>query len=158
MTLKKLKTSAAVAFALGSLLAAPAWAQIADKFRGLDVNGDGYISRDEASRSPGLAEAFDVADEDHDGRLTQDEFIKAESLRERQQATAYVTDTELTTKVKAALLRERGLKSNDVHVESDHGTVLLSGWVGSEEQHRKAVAVAKLVPGVKSVKDAIAVR
>src|SRR5437016_9933703 len=82
--MKKLRTTAAVSFALASLLAAPAWAQIADKFRSLDVNGDGYLSRDEAGRSPGLAEAFEVADEDHDGRLTQDEFIKAESLRERQ--------------------------------------------------------------------------
>ena len=64
----------------------------------------------------------------------------------------------LTTKVKTALLRERNLKSNDVHVETSNGRVLLSGWVDNREQKDKAVKVASLVPGVVEVRDALEVR
>jgi hyperosmotically inducible periplasmic protein len=60
--------------------------------------------------------------------------------------------------VKAALLRERGIKSTDVKVESNQGRVLLSGFVDSEDQKKRAVNVASGVDGVKEVRDGINVR
>ncbi|HEX6296037.1 MAG TPA: hypothetical protein VFZ74_05620 [Burkholderiales bacterium] len=45
-------------------------------FASLDVNGDGYVSRREAARHPGVARGFDAADEDRDGRLSPLEFSR----------------------------------------------------------------------------------
>jgi hyperosmotically inducible protein len=53
------------------------------------------------------------------------------------------------------LLRERGIKSTDVKVESNQGRVLLSGFVDSEDQKKRAVNVASGVEGVKEVRDGI---
>jgi hyperosmotically inducible protein len=128
------------------------------KFQQLDRNGDGYIDRSETSQLRGYESAFDQADENRDGRLNADEFLKAEAIYDRARAGAYVEDGVLTTKVKTALLRERNLKSNDVHVETSNGRVLLSGWVDNREQKDKAVKVASLVPGVVEVRDALEVR
>ncbi len=95
-----------------------AHAQPTDKFRSLDRDGDGFLSREEVRHLRGYDNAFDVADEDRNGKLDPSEFIKSESLYQRQQVGNFVEDSVLTTKVKTALLRERGLKSTDVHVES----------------------------------------
>jgi hypothetical protein len=128
------------------------------KFRQLDRNADGYIQKDEVAHIRGYAYAFDEADENRDGRLDGSEFLKAESLHERAQVGNFVEDSVLTAKVKTALLRERDLKSTDIHVETYHGRVLLSGFVDGPEQRDKAVKVTSLVPGVIEVKDGLAVR
>ena len=132
--------------------------QASAKFRSLDRNGDGYLTKDEVSAIRGFDKAFDEADENHDGKLSADEFVKADSLHDRQVVGGYVDDTTLTGKVKTALLRERDLKSMDVHVASDNGRVLLSGWVANDAQRRKAIAVASHVQGVKEVKDGMSVK
>src|SRR5712692_8402007 len=88
-------------------------------------------------------------------KLDRSEFIKAESIYERQQIVKYVDDGVLTTKVKAALLKEPNLKSIDVHVETYQGKVLLSGWIDSAAQRERAVKVAWSVPGVVAVLDAL---
>jgi hypothetical protein len=64
---------------------------------------------------------------------------------------SYVDDTALTTKIKAALLEEKNLKSLDIGVESTNGVVTLSGTVPSSAQIDQAVDVAKHVKGVKDV-------
>ncbi len=143
---------------LAALLAASAQAQPGDKFRGLDRNLDGFLSRDEAGAIGGYDAAFSEADDDRDGRLSADEFIKAEAIHDRQQLGNYVSDSVLTARVKAALLRERGIKSTDVHVESNQGRVLLSGFVDSEEQKQRALRVASRIGGVREVRDGLNVR
>lgn len=139
-------------------LAGAALAQGPERFRNLDANGDGFISRDEARAQRGLERAFDESDDNRDGRLDADEFIKADSLHLRQQTGSYVDDSVLTAKVKTALLRERGLKSMDVNVETYRGRVLLSGWVDNEEQRRTALNAARHVDGVVEVRDGMNVR
>lgn len=63
----------------------------------------------------------------------------------------YVDDTVITTKVKAAILDEPGLKSSEINVETFKGVVQLSGFVNSREDINSAVRVASAVNGVKSV-------
>jgi osmotically-inducible protein OsmY len=135
-----------------------AYAQPSDKFRSLDRNGDGFLSKDEVSQIQGYDRAFDEADDNRDGRLSPDEFIKSESIHDRQAVGKVVDDSVITAKVKTALLRERGLKSRDVHVETDQARVLLSGFVDNDDQKQRAVAVARRVEGVREVRDGINVR
>jgi len=68
------------------------------------------------------------------------------------------SDTAITTKVKAGLVKEPNLESLGIHVETEKGVVMLSGFVNSKDEAEKAVKVAKGVDGVTSVKSAIKVK
>ena len=68
------------------------------------------------------------------------------------------SDTAITTKVKAGLVKEPNLDSLGIHVETEKGVVMLSGFVNSKEEAVKAVKVAKDVEGVSRVKSAIKVK
>ena len=65
----------------------------------------------------------------------------------------YIDDSYITTKVKAAILNERMLKSAEINVETFKGIVQLSGFVNSQPDINRAVEVARSVKGVKSVKN-----
>jgi osmotically-inducible protein OsmY len=65
----------------------------------------------------------------------------------------YVDDSILTAKINAAILGEPTLSSVEINVETFKGEVQLSGFVDSSADISKAVAVAKDVIGVKSVKN-----
>ena len=72
----------------------------------------------------------------------------------KQEGTGeYVDDTVITTKVKAAIFNEPSLKSAEINVETFKGVVQLSGFVSSQGAESTAVAVARKVEGVKSVKN-----
>jgi hyperosmotically inducible periplasmic protein len=73
-------------------------------------------------------------------------------------ADAYVEDSVITAKVKAALLRAPELRSRDVEVETDHGRVLLTGVVRTQAERDHALKTAASVDGVLDVKDALVVR
>jgi hyperosmotically inducible protein len=62
-----------------------------------------------------------------------------------------VTDTWITTKVKADLLATENVSGLDIKVETVDGVVTLSGAVANKSQKDKAVAVAKQIKGVKQV-------
>lgn len=62
-----------------------------------------------------------------------------------------VTDTWITTKVKADLATTDGIKSGDITVTTKNGLVTLSGNVASKAQVQKATAIAKSVKGVHDV-------
>ena len=75
-----------------------------------------------------------------------------------ESAGEYTADSALTAKVKAALLADPGLKSLAVSVTTYRSEVLLSGFVNSPDQIQKAVAVARGVEGVQSVKNELNVK
>ena len=155
----------ALAFAISAAFgAATAYAADANehmpnaKFDGLDRNKDGLLTRDEIKSLRNYATAFDAADANKDGKLDRGEFINAEAIHDRIVAGKYVDDSVITARVKTALLQEPELKSLDVSVETQHGVVLLSGFVRDEGQKQKAMKAAVSVSGVASVKDALVVR
>ena len=59
-----------------------------------------------------------------------------------------VTDTWITTKVKADLATTEGIKSTDISVETVNGVVTLIGVLDSKTAVDKAIAVAKGIKGV----------
>ena len=77
----------------------------------------------------------------------------------KQEGTGeYVDDTVITGKVKAAILNEPTLKSAEINVETFKGVVQLSGFVSSQAAVDKAVAVTRLVKGVRSVNNDMRVK
>ena len=71
---------------------------------------------------------------------------------------AVVADSVITTKVKADIFKEPELQSMAIHVETEKGVVMLSGFVESKADAAKAVRLAKGVEGVSKVKSAIMVK
>lgn len=71
---------------------------------------------------------------------------------------AKIDDTVVTTGVKAALLKEPEIKSMDIQVETRNGEVMLSGFVDSQMQKDRVVAVARAVNGVTGVQDSLALK
>lgn len=65
----------------------------------------------------------------------------------------YVDDSVITTKVKAEIFNEPGLKSGEINVETYKGTVQLSGFVSSQANASRAVEIARNIKGVTSVKN-----
>lgn len=65
----------------------------------------------------------------------------------------YVDDAVITTKAKTAIFNEPTLKSAEINVETFKGVVQLSGFVSSEADIGRAVAVTRGVGGVVSVKN-----
>lgn len=157
---RKLTKQAIIAatFALFALPAAAANAGSAGDFAALDTNHDGYLSKSETSGMKSFDKAFDEADANHDGRLDRDEFVKAGATYDRMRLGKYVDDSVITAKVKAALVKEEKLKGFDISVETDHGRVLLSGFVDSPQLRTRALKIASSVDGVRDVRDGIVVR
>lgn len=67
-------------------------------------------------------------------------------------------DAAITAKVKAALVREKGLSPLDINVETENGVVQLAGFVDRKEQVDRAAYVAGKIKGVRSVKNDLHVK
>lgn len=76
----------------------------------------------------------------------------------RQTAGEYATDAAITTRVKAAMVKEPTLSAVQVGVETMDGTVQLSGFVDAPAKKTKAGDVARVVDGVKAVKNDLVVK
>jgi len=80
------------------------------------------------------------------------------SSRTHEGTGQYVDDSVITSKVKAAILGEPGLKVSEINVETYKGVVQLSGFVSSRADINGAVRVASAVGGVKSVTNGMQVK
>jgi hyperosmotically inducible periplasmic protein len=69
-----------------------------------------------------------------------------------------IDDTTITTKVKAAFVKDPVVKAMDVKVETFKGAVQLSGFVDSAEQKARAEQIAASVQGVASVRNNISLK
>ena len=156
------RTAAALAAALigtaGAAQAADTKQPVSPEFKKLDVNRDGYLSRDEARKIRDFDQAFTEADDNRDGKLDAAEFTKAQSIHDRLAAGRYIDDSVITAKVKAALLKDPAVSALAVSVETRKGTVVLSGFVDSDSQLQRATEIAAGVQGVVTVKNALVVK
>lgn len=80
------------------------------------------------------------------------------SSRTTESTGEYVDDAVITSKVKAALVGDSGLKSYEIGVETFKDTVQLSGFVNSAQVKARAGEVAAGVSGVKSIRNNLVVK
>ena len=64
-------------------------------------------------------------------------------------------DGVITTRVKTALIENPVTKAHEINVVTSQGTVQLSGFVDSANEMSEATAVARAVPGVRGVQNAL---
>ncbi len=69
----------------------------------------------------------------------------------RQGAGEAVSDSALTTEVKANLVADAVLSGVAIDVDTTDGVVSLNGLVTSEQERQRAIQVARSVEGVKRV-------
>lgn len=133
-------------------------APYAQAFKALDSDGNGKLSKKEATKDKDVKNAFSKADKNHNGSLDQDEFAAYKSKVDNAENKQTAADSAITTKIKSKYLVEKNFSSLKVSVETKDNSVILSGFVDSEEQKARAEKIAMGVSGVKSVKNALVVK
>jgi hyperosmotically inducible protein len=63
----------------------------------------------------------------------------------------FIDDASITTRVKAALVKDDTVKAREVNVETFKGVVQLSGFVSTAEERSRAGQLAAAVRGVQAV-------
>ena len=76
----------------------------------------------------------------------------------RESTGEYLDDSAITTKIKTKLLGDPVVSGFAVSVETFRGRVVLSGFVNSQTQVDRAVALAREVPGVREVQSALVIK
>src|SRR3954471_3724643 len=76
----------------------------------------------------------------------------------RESTGEYIDDASITTKVKAAFVKDPVVKALQVNVDTFKGTVQLSGFVDTAEQKARAEQVARGINGVSTVKNNITIK
>ncbi|KLJ02511.1 BON domain-containing protein [Luteimonas sp. FCS-9] len=84
--------------------------------------------------------------QDHDRHDRKDQTAAAQT-----DSNQPMSDTWITTKVKADLLASSDVSGLDISVETSNGTVSLSGDVESQAQIDRATAIARGIEGVQRV-------
>jgi len=69
------------------------------------------------------------------------------------EASAFISDAALTTKIKSKMSLDDHVEARNVHVSTSAGVVTLTGTVGSHAERARAVELARDTKGVKSVID-----
>lgn len=76
----------------------------------------------------------------------------------RESPGEYFDDSAITAKVKTKLLGDPMISGFAVSVETFRGRVILSGFVNSQSQVDRAIALAREVQGVKEVQSALVIK
>lgn len=123
-------------------------------FAALDKNTDRALSRDEAKGEKELAKRFEKFDANKDGKLSEDEYLKAMQDNDKR----VLADSAVTAKVKGELLIAKGIPSASISVETYEGRVQLSGFVDNKDQAAAAGKVAAGVAGARTVQNDLKVK
>lgn len=76
----------------------------------------------------------------------------------RESTGEYLDDTAITAKVKTQLIGDPTISGFAISVKTFRGRVILSGFVNSQAQIDRAVALARGVSGVREVQSALVIK
>jgi osmotically-inducible protein OsmY len=99
----------------------------------------------------------DLVDIDEQGAKRSAEEAGDKIKRSTRELGEEITDSWITTKVKAQFVGEDVLDGNDVRVETEGHVVVLRGTVPSESARERAVEIARTTKGVVRVEDKLVV-
>jgi cytochrome c5 len=116
-----------------------------------DANFDGVLSREELKDDPVLLKSLARFDRNKDGRLDEAEYREAEATLERERVAVEVDDAALTTAVREALAKIRGLDLQYAKVEVRGGTVSMVGIVEHADVAIRANDAVKRIAGVRKI-------
>jgi hyperosmotically inducible protein len=115
----------------------------------------GLVACDKPHNAENAGKEIDRAAEKASTKMDQ----ASDKLSEQTTKTGIaLEDSAITTKVKAAILGESGLKSLDIKVETVNGVVTLAGKVGTQANSDKAKQIAGGVSEVKEVKNRLEIK
>lgn len=84
--------------------------------------------------------------------------VAIKMAEQSEKAGVVIDDAEITTKVKAAIFAEPGLKTLQISVDTVNGVVTLTGSVDSQANSDRAEALAGAVAGVNRVENRLALK
>lgn len=84
--------------------------------------------------------------------------VAIKMAEQSEKAGVAIDDAEITTKVKAAIFAEPGLKTLQISVDTVKGVVTLSGSIDSKQNSDRAEALAGAVAGVNRVENRLALK
>lgn len=128
------------------------------EFNKLDSNQDQKLSQQEIAADADFAGHFKQADANSDGALAADEYSTFKSHAQQSRIAAYLDDSTVTAKIKAELVKDAGMQGLDISVKTHEGQVILSGFVETREQSRRAMQIASGIRGVVAVKNALVIK
>jgi len=116
-----------------------------------------------ACDQPGPAETagkkLDKAADEAAEKMSEAADKVAEKMGEQgNKAGVGINDAEITTKVKAAIFAEPGLKTLQISVDTIKGVVTLSGSVDTQQNSDSAKALAGAVSGVHEVDNRLMIK
>lgn len=76
----------------------------------------------------------------------------------RESTGEYLDDTAITAKIKTKLLGDPTISGFAISVETFRGRVILAGFVNSQAQVDRAVALSREVSGVREVQSALVIK
>lgn len=128
------------------------------EFNTLDINRDGKLTQVETAGDADFKGKFALADKNHDGLLMNNEYSAFKSRVQQSRIEAYLDDSTVTAKIKAELFKDTGTKGLDISVETHKGQVILSGFVDTHLQSRRAMQIASGIRGVHAVKNGLVIK
>jgi osmotically-inducible protein OsmY len=78
-------------------------------------------------------------------------LVGCAAMTGRQSAGEAINDSTITAKVKSSLLADSVIGATAFDVDTNAGTVVLTGFVKSEQERQRAMQIARSVEGVQRV-------
>jgi cytochrome c5 len=121
------------------------------EFIRLDRDRDGALSAAELSGDAAVTKVLAKFDADRDGRLSHDEYLKAEAALLAERTAAKVDDATLRRRVTAALAQVPKMPKQGIKVDVAKGAVTMAGVVSEPAAIRDAWNAVRRIAGVQSI-------
>ncbi len=79
-------------------------------------------------------------------------------MRGQESVGSYIDDKTITASVKTKLLQDKSTSAMSVDVDTQEGTVILSGFAKTAAEKTQAESLARSTKGVKNVRNLLVVR